>query len=93
MAWYALYKWSVPWQKTSCFNWIRWYRKYLYDKWFDNLSEEKKQKELCRIEQIKQKQEEDGEQVFANLSRLLMTMNNCSHGRILDYMEMALEKK
>ena len=40
MAWYALYKWFIPWRKTPYVNYISWYKKYLYDEWFKSLSEE-----------------------------------------------------
>lgn len=48
MAWYALYKWFSTFRKQPAFNWISWYRGYLYKEWFDSLSEEDQIKELAR---------------------------------------------
>ena len=56
MAWYALYKWFIPWRKTPYMNYISWYKKYLYDEWFKSLSEEEKKAELDRIQRIKERE-------------------------------------
>lgn len=40
MAFWALYKWFAPWRKRPFTNWIKWYRKKLYDDWYNSLSEE-----------------------------------------------------
>lgn len=50
MAWYALYKWFRTFRKSRYVNYISIYKKYLYDQWFNSLSEEDKQSELKRIE-------------------------------------------
>lgn len=45
---HALYKWFIPWRKTSYTNWINWYKRHLYDEWSNSLSEDGKKVELDR---------------------------------------------
>lgn len=49
MAWWALYNWFVQFRKTPYDHWIFWYKKYLYDEWFNSLSEDEQRNELKRI--------------------------------------------
>lgn len=62
MAWYALWKWFIKFNKRPYINYINIYKDYLYDKWYESLTDEqkirvekiKKQKEEKRIREIKQ---------------------------------------
>lgn len=89
MAWYALYKWFIPWRKTNYINQISMYKKHIYNEWFNNLSDEDKQNELNRLEELRQKRKRDGEQALENLGRLFGIMNNTTHGQMMDYMKIA----
>lgn len=42
MAWYVLYKWFIPWMKTPYTNMISMYKQYLYDEWYNSLTDEQK---------------------------------------------------
>lgn len=87
MAWYALYKWFIPWRKTAYTNWISWYKRYLYNEWFNSLSEDGKKTELDRQQEIKEKRIHDGEMALARIGALYNMMNNVTHGRMGEYME------
>jgi len=91
MAWYALYKWFIPWRRTGYINGSSWYRKYLYSEWFNALSEADKQKELNRIEELKQKRKRRGEQALKNFGMMLGHVNYATNGRMMDYMKIATE--
>ena len=43
MAWWAMYKWCAPWRKKPLVNYISFYRRYLYEQWYESLSDEEKQ--------------------------------------------------
>ncbi len=49
MAWYSLYKWFVSFRKLPYVNIINWYRQFLYEGWFNSLTEEEQKKEKARI--------------------------------------------
>lgn len=53
MAWYAELK-RRKWYCINQFNAIRWYHQYLYDEWYNSLTDEQKQ----RLEENKRKREE-----------------------------------
>lgn len=57
MAFYAWYKRVVYFRKAPYTNWIDWYRKQLYDEWFESLSEEEKDK-VIRLQEAKKKKRE-----------------------------------
>ena len=52
MAWYSLYKWFVSFRKLPYVNIINWYRQFLYEGWFNSLTEEEQKKEKARIKLI-----------------------------------------
>lgn len=54
MAWYALYKWFIPWRKIPYTNWIKWYRKHLYSEWFKSLTDVEQKTELERQQKIRE---------------------------------------
>lgn len=69
MAWYALYKWFKPWKKTHYVHWIRWYKGYLYEEWYNSLTEE--HKELVRV-----KREREESTKREGTVRTLVMLNN-----------------
>lgn len=89
MAWYALYKWFIPWRETPYTNWVDWYRRHLYEGWFNSLPEDGQKAELGRQQRIKEKRKRDGETALARLGWLYSFMNGATHGRMYDYMETA----
>lgn len=70
MAWYSLYKWYSPWSKVYKRNWVTFYHNYLYDLWFENLSDEDKEKELKLQEEAKIKREKEFRYAVARLNRI-----------------------
>ncbi len=54
MAWYSLYKWFVSFRKLPYVNIINWYRQFLYEGWFNSLTEEEQKKEKARIKGLKE---------------------------------------
>lgn len=89
MAWYALYKWFIPWRKTPYINWINWYKRHLYDEWFSHLSEYEQKAELERQQRIKEKRKHDGAIALARLEMIFSVMNEATHGKIDEYMRIA----
>lgn len=89
MAWYALYKWFIPWRKTPYTNWIKWYKRYLYSEWFKNLSKEEQKVELERKQKIMEERKHNTEVALAKLGWLYSFMNEVTHGRMDEYMEVA----
>ena len=68
MAWYSLYKWFIPWRKIKYINRVSEYKVYLHDEWFNSLSEEDKQKELNRIEEIRERRRRNAEQALHTIN-------------------------
>lgn len=85
MGWYALYKWFKPWRKTSYRNMISWYKRFLYDEWFESLSEDDKQKEIKRIDAIEARRKRDGQEALEHIGQLYSTINRWSGGRMGEY--------
>ena len=81
MAWYALYKWFIPWRKTPYMNYISWYKKYLYDEWFKSLSEEEKKAELDRIQRIKEREKKRTETARKAINEIFSMAYSMGHGR------------
>ena len=84
-----LYKWFIQFRKSSYINWVNRYKRYLYDEWFNGLSDKEQNSELERQQKIKEKRKRDGEMTLARLGALYNMMNNVTHGRMGEYMEIA----
>ena len=84
MAWWALYKWFIPFRKTPYTNWIRWYRIYLYDVWFENLSDSEKKRELDRIKKQKEKRQREYEDTLKSFGMMFNILDRATNGH-LDY--------
>ncbi len=67
MAWYSLYKWFISFRKLPYVNIINWYRRFLYEEWFNSLTEEEQEKEKARIKGLKEKE-------MAGLQRTCLTL-------------------
>ncbi len=89
MAWYTLYKWFISWRKTPYINWIKWYKRYLYDEWFCSLSEENQKAELKRQQRVKEKRKHDGEMALARLGMMFNMINEVTGRSMYDYIEAA----
>jgi len=87
MAWYALWKWFIPWRKIRYTNWQRFYKNYLYDEWFNSLSDEDKDKENRRILYDKMKRTRDIEISLLRLKAMTDTLNITTTGRMGDCMK------
>lgn len=76
MAWYALYKWFIPWRKIKYINRINEHKVYLYDEWFNSLSEEDQQKELNRIEEIRERRRRKVKQTLHTINAVTSYLYN-----------------
>lgn len=85
MAWYALYKWFIPWRKTPYINWIIWYKRYLYDEWFNSLSEDEQAVELERKKMIMEKRKRDVQNALAALIGMNAILNRYTYDSISSY--------
>ena len=52
MAWYSLYKWFISFRKLPYVNIINWYRRFLYEEWFNSLTEEEQEKEKAKYVEL-----------------------------------------
>lgn len=86
MAWYAELK-RRKWYCINGVDMIIFYRKKLYDDWYNSLTDEQKQ----RLEEYRkakaEKRKHDTEIALARLGALYNMMNNVTHGRMGEYME------
>lgn len=85
MAWYALCKWFIPWRKTPYQDMISCFKKFLYDEWFESLSNEEKEK----IHDLKIKKVQRAEEALVRLGEIYSAMNQKSGGRMNDCMRIA----
>lgn len=58
MAWRSLYYWFKPWSKVYKKSAVVWYSNFLYDEWFNSLTEEQQQRILERRKQREKREEE-----------------------------------
>lgn len=85
MAWYSLYKWFIRFRKLPYDNMVIHYRRYLYDTWFNSLSEEDQKLELHRIQENKERRKRQGRQALMQLNMMLDAMNRATHGSMSTY--------
>jgi hypothetical protein len=74
MAWYALYRWFAGFRKKPYINYIGWYKQYMYDNWFDSLSDEDKATEQERISKLKADDEYKSRTAVAMLCEVMNIM-------------------
>lgn len=79
MAWYALYKWFAPWRRTKYINRTNEYSRYLYDTWFESLTEEEQQRVLQRIEERKLKRRREAEAMFCRIGTIMGYLQSKTH--------------
>ena len=84
MAWWALYKWFAPWNKTRRTNWVSWYKGYLYEQWFYSLSEEEQEAELTRLRKEKEKRERESRAALRALANITGMLYDKCGGEYLD---------
>ena len=80
MAWYSLYKWFRTFRKRGYINYVSWYKGFLYDKWFESLSEEEQRKELEQQEEFKKQRERDGKAALENLLAMYRAIERVAGG-------------
>ena len=64
MAWRSLQRWFLRFRKSYYPDVIVIYKNYLYDEWFNSLSEEEQKAEIERQRQLKEKRKRDGERTM-----------------------------
>lgn len=64
MAWWALKKWFMRFRKSYYPDCRVLYKNFLYDEWFNSLSEEEQEKEIERQRMLKEKRKRDGERAM-----------------------------
>lgn len=78
MAWWALAKWFLPWCKSRRTNWVSWYKGYLYEQWFNSLSEEEQKNEIARIRKERELEKRRSEAAIRNFRQLARIIrDNC----------------
>ena len=89
MAWWALYNWFVQFRKTPYDHWIFWYKKYLYDEWFNSLSEDEQRNELKRIRLKEEKRKIELERLMNGMAMMYSTMDRLTGGKMYEITEAA----
>lgn len=86
MAWYAELK-RRKWYYINGVDMIHWYKRKLYDDWYNSLTEEQKQRlEEYRKAKAEKRKCEAG-MALARLGMMFNVMNEVTHGRMSEYME------
>lgn len=75
MAWYALWKWFSPFRTTPYTDMIFWYKGYLYQQWYNSLTDEQKE----RLEEYRRKKRERTIREFASLMGALSSVTKGSY--------------
>lgn len=91
MAWYALYRWFKRFSTREYTNWIQWYKKKLYDDWFNSLTKEQ-QEQVLEVKRLKQEESDRKfKDALATLGWMCGYLNERTHGG-LDYYMRALTR-
>ena len=87
MAWRSLYRWFAAFRKSYYPDVIVIYKNYLYDEWFNSLSEEEQKAEIERQQQLKEKRIREGEEALKRLRYMTAKMREISsrNGSINSY--------
>ena len=83
MAWRSLYLWFQTFRKETYLDVNAIYRKYLYDEWFNSLSEDEQKKEIEYQKRLKEKREREGKMALAQLLCMTNAMKRIA-GRNVD---------
>lgn len=67
MAWRSLYLWFQTFRKSYHPDVIAIYKNYLYDEWFNSLSEDEQNEEIKRQKRLKEKRIREGEEALKRL--------------------------
>ncbi len=89
MAWYALYKWFIQFRKIPYINYINWYKRFLYEEWFNNLPNEEQRAELIRQQKLKEKKKKDNELALSKLWLMHNMLDRLLDGKVNEYMKIA----
>lgn len=84
MAWRSLYLWFQTFRKETYINVNAIYRKYLYDEWFNSLSEEEQKKEIEYQKKLKEKREREGKMALARFCAMTAKMQELSRRSLED---------
>lgn len=87
MAWYALYKWFIQFRKTPYDDVIKWYKRFLYEEWFNSLPEDKQKAELERKRKLQEKRKLDSRTALMQFIMLCHTMDEMTGGMMSEYAE------
>ena len=74
MAWRALKRWFESFRKSYYPDCRVLYKNYLYDEWFNSLSEEDQEEELRLQRELKEKRKRDGELALQRLLYMTTSM-------------------
>lgn len=89
MAWYTLYKWFREFRKTPFFNYINWYRGYIYNEWFQSLDDDGRMAELHHQQEIGKKYSIEQRRLFLKLDRIYQRMDIMLDREINQYIKIA----
>ena len=84
MAFFAELK-RRKWYCVNQFNAIRWYRKYLYDEWYNSLTDEQKQKLEEYRRKKKEKEEREAKEAIQRLAYMTATIAGLSNRKYDKY--------
>lgn len=81
-AWYALYKWFRPLRRAPYYNFVVLYKTYLYDEWFESLTDAEQEQERLRSTMAEARRKQRLDDCINNLYALGSIMYKHNNGRI-----------
>lgn len=87
MAWYSLYKWFIQFRKKPYNDVIRWYKRFLYDDWFNNLPEDRQKVEMEQQRKLQEKRKLDSQTALTKFLMLYHTIDEMTDGMMSEYAE------